>query len=60
MQLLSYQDLVRLGVVRSRETLRRWLKADAFPKPIKIGRRIAWHQDQIDAWIEQITKRGEG
>jgi len=32
---------------------------DAVPPPIKLGRRLAWHADSVDDWIEakaaQIT-----
>jgi prophage regulatory protein len=38
----------------SKATLWREIAADRFPKPVHIGlRRIAFFQDEIDAWIAQ-------
>jgi prophage regulatory protein len=56
--LLRYEDLTALGLVRSRETLRRWLKAGQFPAPIKIGTRsIAWRSEEVMRWVEERTKQ---
>jgi predicted DNA-binding transcriptional regulator AlpA len=40
----------------SRSTLYHRLKEDDFPKPIRIGRRIFWKEDDIHAYIK--SKQG--
>lgn len=64
--LISYSDLRALGIPYSRETLRRWMKDEdkkapkpPFPKPVKLGRRVAWRLDEIMAFVEQISRRKE-
>jgi len=34
-------------------SLWRWIKAGAFPKPIKIQRHNYWRVDEINAWIAE-------
>lgn len=51
---LRVQDLIDTGVVSSRATLYRHLDAGLFPRPIRFpGRRIAWRQSVIEAWVRQ-------
>jgi predicted DNA-binding transcriptional regulator AlpA len=52
MKLLRYPDLVELGIVRSRMTLKRLVDEHQFPS----GRLItpnsrAWTDDEVSAWI---------
>jgi predicted DNA-binding transcriptional regulator AlpA len=63
MEFLSYDDLVRMRVVRSRETLRRWRKNEGFPEPRTIGRHVVWRAEEVMLWVEQhgsSQDRGEG
>ena len=40
----------RLGI--SRSTIYAWMKAGAFPPPVKLGQRaIGWRASDIDAWL---------
>jgi predicted DNA-binding transcriptional regulator AlpA len=49
---ISFPDLVAKGIVRSRMTLWRMVKDQAFPPGFMIspGRR-AWAESEIDAWV---------
>jgi prophage regulatory protein len=43
--------LRRVGI--SKSTLWDWIKADRFPRPVRIGERaVAWKSSEIDRWIE--------
>jgi prophage regulatory protein len=55
MKLLSYNDLKpRRGIDYTRDRLRAKVKAGEFPAPISLSEgRIAWIEQEIDAWIEQ-------
>jgi predicted DNA-binding transcriptional regulator AlpA len=56
LELLRFSDLKRLGVVRDRATLRRWLKAktDPFPSAIVLsGNSIAWRAAEVSAWLDR-------
>ena len=50
--------LIRIHEVRARvglsnSTIYRWVAADRFPKPIKLGGHlIAWNEDVIDQWVK--------
>lgn len=58
--LLSYEDLVRMGLTRSRWTLSRWIKAGEFPKPVKLGRRVAWQKEEIEEYVRaKVIQRDE-
>ena len=55
--LWRYPDLVERGIVRNRETLRRWIDSLGFPKPIPLGpNSIAWKAEDVEAWIESRAK----
>ncbi|RWO21832.1 MAG: AlpA family phage regulatory protein [Mesorhizobium sp.] len=45
-------DVKKLAPV-SDMTLWRWIKAGAFPKPIKITSRNYWRADEITAWLDK-------
>lgn len=36
----------------SKTTLYGQIKANAFPRPVKIGRKSVWVEDEIDAWLK--------
>ena len=50
-RLVTYADLVSVGYVNNRTTLRRRILRGEFPAPIQVGpRNIAWLKEEIDAW----------
>lgn len=44
---------VKRRVPMSDATLWRWVKAGAFPKPLRIVGKNFWRGDEIAAWIER-------
>jgi len=59
MKLLNDDDLTERGV-EPRSKAQRWrlIKAGKFPRPIKIGTRNLWPEDEIDAFIKaRIAER---
>jgi len=42
---------------KHRLTLRRWWVADKFPKPVLIGKRVAWPADVINQWLAEVDAR---
>jgi prophage regulatory protein len=50
------------GIKYCRDHLRKKCKAGEFPKPIQISdKRIAWIEDEIDAWLAaKLKARDEG
>jgi len=45
-------DEVKAKIGMSRTSIDRWEVAGLFPKRIHIGvKKIAWHKDEIDQWI---------
>lgn len=59
--LLRYSDLVRLGVVRNRMTLSRWMHSNAFPRPIELGANsVAWRASDVEAWLAGRQQRTNG
>lgn len=51
----------------SERTLRRWVSAGRFPKPVRLGgdderhNRKAWLREEILAWVKaRLAERGEG
>ncbi len=67
-RLLSYNDLVSLGVVNNRAQLSRLQKKIGFPKGFLLSENSRrWHEHDIDEWLEgrqavqdsqPVTKRG--
>lgn len=53
MRLLSYEDLKAKGVPYTKGHLWRMIRAEKFPKPVKLGEaRNAWVETEIDEWIK--------
>ncbi len=51
---LRFADLVQLGIVRNRMTLRRWVLSGYFPKPLRLSSNtIAWREAEIKSWLEK-------
>jgi prophage regulatory protein len=49
--------LRRVGI--SKSTLWDWIKADRFPRPVRLGERaVAWKSSEIDRWIEGRVEAG--
>lgn len=59
MQLLSAKQ-VALRLAISRAHLYRLMRDHAFPRPLKIGERSAWSQDEVDGWITQRAEARNG
>lgn len=52
-RLIRYKGLVEREIVNNRVTLGRWIKANQFPKPIRLGpNSVAWRWDAIEAWLK--------
>ncbi|HMF26434.1 MAG TPA: hypothetical protein VKG24_30540 [Pseudolabrys sp.] len=57
---LRYADLVALGIVNNRTTLRNWIEGKGLEpgqKPFPRGQLIgpnsrAWREDEVQAWLE--------
>ncbi len=48
---LSFDD-VKEKIGMSRTSIDRWEQAGIFPKRVHLGvKKIAWHKDEIDKWI---------
>ncbi|WP_433988702.1 helix-turn-helix transcriptional regulator [Sulfitobacter sp. TBRI5] len=56
MQLITLGQLqAKLGN-RSRSSIYRDLEAGRLPKPVKLGSRLYWPEDAIDAAIAELSK----
>ena len=44
--------LDRVGLKRS--TIYQRMKADAFPRPVKIGGASAWVEEEVDAYVSRL------
>jgi predicted DNA-binding transcriptional regulator AlpA len=54
---LQYKDLESLGILNSRATLSRWLKAGNFPKPIyPEPSSPRWLIEELLAWEKSLMK----
>ena len=52
MRIYRFNDLYRLGIVRSRVTLTRWVKSGLLPPPIQLGpNSIGFDADKVDKMI---------
>lgn len=56
--LLNGMDIKKLAPV-SDMSIWRWIKAGAFPKPIKITGRNYWRADEIADWLEKKSAERE-
>lgn len=56
---LSFPDLRDRGIRFTRQHLYRLIKANKFPRPIRLGEnRLAWVESEIDAYLEtKIAER---
>jgi prophage regulatory protein len=57
-RILNFREVTALTSI-SAPTLRRWIAADRFPAPLRLGkRRIGWPEITIARWLrEQRTVR---
>jgi prophage regulatory protein len=62
MRFLTFPELrPQKGITYSRHHLRRKCNAGEFPKPVPLSeQRIAWLEDEIDAWIEAKAAQRKG
>lgn len=53
MNLLTDSDLTEMGI-QPKSRAQRWrnIRAGTFPKPIKMGSRNVWPEEEIEAWVE--------
>lgn len=59
LKVLRFSDLVRLGILNNRMTLRRWIQRGIFPKPITLGpNSLAWRESDIEAYLERAAAAG--
>lgn len=49
---LSFNDLVRLGLFTSRCSAMRWVDDGTFPPPFKLVGGLRWLIDDVIAWID--------
>jgi predicted DNA-binding transcriptional regulator AlpA len=54
MRLLSREDLAAKGIRLNKATLWRKIKDGQFPRPILIGNRHAWPENEINAYIDGL------
>ncbi|HXB77795.1 MAG TPA: AlpA family phage regulatory protein [Bradyrhizobium sp.] len=54
MRLLSREDLAAKGISLNKATIWRKLKAGEFPRPVKVGNRLAWVETEIDDYIKTL------
>jgi predicted DNA-binding transcriptional regulator AlpA len=60
MRMLSYPDLVELGVPYSRPYLSKLVREQKFPAPFSLSAyRIVWRETDVHAWIEQRAAAAE-
>ena len=52
MRLLDRKD-VEERTSLSRSTIYSWIEAGKFPRPIRVGYRVAWVSADVDRWIAQ-------
>jgi prophage regulatory protein len=53
-RLLSFKQLIELGISFSREHIRRLEEAGKFPERIRLSpQKIAWFEDEILAWLAE-------
>jgi prophage regulatory protein len=60
MKLLDYEALAEKGIKFSDTHIWRLIRAGDFPKPVKIGARQHWSEDEIDQYIaDKLAQRDE-
>ena len=59
MQLMPMRQVAaRLAV--SRQHIYALIAEQAFPAPLKIGRRSLWREDEVNAWLEARSQARRG
>lgn len=59
MRYLTFSDLqAKLGG-RGRSTIYRDLEAGRLPRPVKLGSRLYWREDEIDATLAALAEESE-
>lgn len=54
LRILRFSDLVRLGVVKNRSTLRNWIANNNFPEPFRLSKNtIAWRAKDVAEWLDE-------
>lgn len=57
--LLKLPDVVK-AVSLSKASIYKLISKGKFPKPLKLSTRsVAWHIDDLNAWIDALPKGGE-
>jgi predicted DNA-binding transcriptional regulator AlpA len=60
-RILTKADLKARGIDFNSSTLWRKAKAGKFPRPVKVGNRNGWPDNEIDEYVESlITERDAG
>jgi len=58
MKLLDYDGLAERGIKFSDTHIFRLIRAGDFPKPVKIGKRNHWSEEEIDKYIsDKLAQR---
>ena len=58
MKLLDYEDLAAKGIKFSDTHIWRLVRTGDFPRPVKIGKRNHWVEDEIDQYLaDKIAQR---
>ena len=54
LQVLRFDDLLKLNLFRNRVTLRRWIDAGYFPAPIRLGpNSVGWRARDVQEWLDR-------
>jgi len=49
---LRFHDLVAMGILTNRMTLKRWIDDRGFPRPVKLGvNTAAYPAHEVEAWL---------
>lgn len=57
-KVLRLADLRARGIVRSRTTLWRWVRAGTFPAPIELSARSqGWLESAVDDWLSRRPQK---
>lgn len=57
MRLLGWDGLKERGITHSRSQIWRKVRDGSFPPPLHIGRRPAWLEEEIDAYIGALIAK---
>ena len=53
-RLLPLEEVLAIVGV-SKSTLYKWINADIFPAPVRLGERVSrWREAEVAAWIESL------